>query len=449
MSDYPDSYTCTWFRLGLQRYSSGNPPDPHLPPNVRLYSPGNSFNEHNSFSLPQSLLLGSGNPQRFLPDLESRKAVVHHKAWQFEDVLEAVGLVTDADAHLRAYLMQIYLLQKEWEQADCTGFVAKNIVNVNEAQYRMLQKKIQEILELPVDEAESEFERCVAFIQDVRIDFWRSLGKVVAIAPTSQADLTRPIVDRVANILREAEPNSVGSTLDIVPKSFVEVPDLMFYMNDKTVHQHATYTPQAPGPMIFFCIIAQSQEEFTYETKKMSLAVPHLSQLQGFIIALIMRAEPQALSNCLFQDGTLCDPMECRVLAYCREDFDAFLQCAARSQSIKDWEKEANFMWLTSITWGPKMFPHEGWARFTTTINTIFASYGATAVRDESTEDSTCTLSFWSPEDRLAIVDRLPNDIALRLKLAVLRAAQRVSERVAARRRRGRRDILCRGSARW
>ena len=105
-----------------------------------------------------------------------------------------------------------------------------------------------------------------------RIDFWPKLGKAVVIAPTFQEDMAYSMTKRFGNAFKESELDPIHSTLTIPSDMVVKAPDVHFrFRYNAVVKEAGGDTASTP----FFCIVAQSSEEFLYETKKVRPVLLH------------------------------------------------------------------------------------------------------------------------------------------------------------------------------
>ena len=97
------------------------------------------------------------------------------------------------------------------------------------------------------------------------MDFWPKQGKAVVIAPTFQEDMAYSMTKRFGNAFKESDLNPIQSALTIPSDMVVKAPDVHFSFRYNAVlkepRSNAASTP-------FFCVVAQSSEEFLYETKK-------------------------------------------------------------------------------------------------------------------------------------------------------------------------------------
>lgn len=75
----------------------------------------------------------------------------------------------------------------------------------------------------------------------------------------------------MTKVLREAKGDPLDSTVATLVQSTVNANRVRFRMKFSAVHVDAANHFGALGPMIFFCAVAQTEQEFFYQTHKVRL----------------------------------------------------------------------------------------------------------------------------------------------------------------------------------
>jgi len=249
------------------------------------------------------------------------------------------------------YLKQIQLLQKKWIEAGRMGFVTQDIHGLDEHQFELLKKELDNSWKWELGEKQ-EWKEWVAFLRCVDIDFWHREKKVVVQAPLFKEDFSFGVASNMQRLMNcELLLEDRLPELQIKPQSIVESPRVCFSL------KYSALSPpiDANNNQAFFCIVTQSREEFIYQTRKVALAVDSLQQVQGFLIALLSGVDPGSEDCYHLRSRTYLPPVELAVLSVPRHDFAKFKGRAWLHTSIEDWEEEINFMrFLNDDNWPDK-----------------------------------------------------------------------------------------------
>ncbi|KAH9919274.1 uncharacterized protein B0H18DRAFT_1122638 [Fomitopsis serialis] len=377
----------------------GTPIDPQQPAHIALYSPGHSFEERDHLILPRSLLHDAEGSQPSLVPMSTGPSKslsaglpggIPPKFW---DLLNSGDLKQGEYYRLREHFYEIRKLQLEWEQAGCKGFDIT--VGMNERSYALLQQKLDQSWEWSLGD-EGEHDHWVAFLRCTQLDFWPTLGKAVAIAPTFEEELTYLITNHFAEMFRMSEPEPLASTARTSARSIIKTPDVYFSSRYNTVYKEAIQGNSQPASTPFLCLVAQTVEEFIYNVKKMVSIVESkaLHALQGFILVLVKQADGVVGADRIYHANSLRhlmfnlhtkhgfgDPktppqMECGVLFYGCQQFPDFLVLAKQASTMQHWEK-GNFMWFTGARKGPQAVPSAAWELFEAFVHSTVATYAA------------------------------------------------------------------------
>ena len=81
----------------------------------------------------------------------------------------------------------------------------------------------------------------------------------------------------------------------------------------------------------------------------MSLALPSLHSLHGFLIALVATAPADTDHAKLHKISGMSDYVQCRVLVYQQDDFGDFLARVSPAQTMKMWDEDKHHMVRVSI----------------------------------------------------------------------------------------------------
>ncbi|KAH9932630.1 uncharacterized protein B0H18DRAFT_1115855 [Fomitopsis serialis] len=366
---------------------------------------------------------------------------------QFLGALQAGSAHDECDHKLSTRLLQYLLeLKRGWTHACRLGFVTQDIHNADEKQYHILQNFVVNAWNNKIVSPDAASKSWIAFVRCIRIDFWSAERKIVLIAPTLEEDLTNDIASYMAFVLRESEPDeSFRSTIAGVENSIIETNTLRTVLKCSAVHTDAavdnedrdesevsrTGLPSVLGPLIFFCAVAQTAEEFVYQTSKIAELVNSQPLLQGFLHALI--GPPQATSSTItdYERGPVSERIECRVLLYNRDGFPEFLHRADRAKTPTDWNDDEHHMWLkTTRGREPVTVPSHGWGKFVYHLDSIRLSYAEVAIGARRALPNLRIESFLANEcygeETGASAERVAKDIAMRLALAVTRVVPRM-----------------------
>ncbi|KAH9914241.1 uncharacterized protein B0H18DRAFT_959976 [Fomitopsis serialis] len=426
--------------------ASTNPPG--TPPNevqqlsdVAIRSPGNSFRENDRITGPHTRILAGEMP---LDDMVDSATTFDGLPQQFLGAVQAGSAHDESDRKLSIHLLGYLLeLKREWTHACRRGFVTQDIHGADENQYHILQKFVVNAWNNETASSDVASKSWIAFVRCIRVDFWSAEHKIVLIAPTLEEDLTNDIASYMALVLRQSEPEPFRSTIAAVEDSIVKTDTLQTVLKCSAVHIDAavdnedcdenevsgTGLPSVLGPLVFFCSVAQTAEEFVYQTGKIAELVNSQPLLQGFLHALI--GPPQTTSSATTDYE--CGPgerIECRVLLYNRDDFPQFLHRANKAKTLTDWNHNEHHMWLkTTRGRFPVTVPADGWRNFVQKLETIRMSYAAVATEARRAIPHLgldAFLAGMDTEEGAPFSERVAKDIGMRLAIAVTRVVPRV-----------------------
>ncbi|KAH9841973.1 uncharacterized protein C8Q71DRAFT_739711, partial [Rhodofomes roseus] len=300
------------------------------------------------------------------------------------------------------YFTKIRQLQLEWQSVGYKGFVTKDIA-MGEPLYNVLLKMLDKIWDSGQgdrgdDEGDEgrEHQRWMTFLRCIRVDYWPRERKAVVIAPLFAEDKAFMIANTVATALHEYEPTPGRTALQVCRRNYhVQTADVWCRLMYNAVRIDAMKNTHAEA-CPFFCIVAQTAEEFMYETKKMALIVKSgkLGRILGFIVVLVREAghdiEPaklfksKALNSVTYHmhwkypsSKTIPSPnMECRVLFYTSGEIDDFVGRAGSAVTLEDWERSSNFMWLTGYSCRvASSVPEHAWKQFNHRARRLIMEY--------------------------------------------------------------------------
>ncbi|KAH9913777.1 uncharacterized protein B0H18DRAFT_1126014 [Fomitopsis serialis] len=411
--------------------NDSNPPRTPIssrqPTKVTIQSPGRSFSEQQLIKMPQAVLQGerSRGSLELYPTL-AKLAVPAIPALssglppRFLEWLAARSEIGREERDLMCkYLGDIRQLQFQWYQANRDGFVIRDLIGLSEHAYKLLQHILDETWNCKLGRGqELEFLQWIAFLRCMQIDFRPDLGKGVAIAPTFYEDLTTSITHLVTKVLREAEGDPLCSTVATLVKSTVETPVLHSRPKYSAIHVDAVNHHKALGPMIFFCAMAQTDQEFMYQANKLSLILRYLPSLLGFLIALVRPAPDHADLTKLHKVSGTSEWVQCRVLLYHSDDFPEFQERMSRIHRMEEWETDTHHMWLTSSSGEPQSYPPGAWKPFCDGLDKIVQSHAVSPPKRPFAAFTDKPQHQWllSPEDEAAARRKsLAKDIAVSL----------------------------------
>ncbi|KAH9834239.1 uncharacterized protein C8Q71DRAFT_859896 [Rhodofomes roseus] len=368
------------------------PVDSHLSA-VTLYSPDNSFEQDRIKSLTLSDIHYEGSISRSDKARTFARGVPKPLLTaKFKQLLASLPINAGELHWVSECFTKICQLQLEWQSVGYKGFVTKD-VTMGEHLYNILLKTLDKIWESGEgekgdegDEGRREHQRWMAFLRCIRVDYWPREHKAVVIAPLFVEEKAYIITNTVAKALGEYEPIMGAMTaLHNCRRNYhVNTEDVWCRLMYNALRLDAIKSSHAEA-CPFFCITAQTAEEFMYETKKMALIVKSgkLGRTLRFIVALVREAVHDIEPEKLYKSKALnvitfhtheaypasqdipCPKLECRVLFYTSGEIVDFVRRAETAVTLEDWERSSNFMWLTGYsTRVASTLPELAWKEF-------------------------------------------------------------------------------------
>ncbi|EPS99692.1 hypothetical protein FOMPIDRAFT_1016983 [Fomitopsis schrenkii] len=211
----------------------------------------------------------------------------------------------------------------------------------------------------------------IQFLSATRVDYWGKKEELWAIAPTIADTRALPLTSLMAKFFRESTTDLFLKAVDVVrpgdtlleseqpvaeEEVSIEGVDIFDLRNELVICQY--FGTETWG--IFVCLVAETEEVFLYEVKRMKTMLESSTPLQpmGFMLVVF-----QLITTGNIQDDKPVH-VECHegkvrtgVLTYSESAYADFLERAQQAETLKEWEKSPAFM-LQGHT--PRSSPPEG-----------------------------------------------------------------------------------------
>ncbi|KAH9928607.1 uncharacterized protein B0H18DRAFT_953858 [Fomitopsis serialis] len=304
------------------------------------YSPGSTFTDNLESSPTAIAKLSGGKGGR-------RGPLNHFDNFKALHRFATTHVAQPEDTHLIfGYLRDISTLWEQWVDGGQVGFVVKEILGITEREFLLLQTMVEESWDWEVSE---DLVKYVAFLRTINMDFWPGDGRVVLQAPTFSEDFSINILFDVASMLRLSSAPFNEARPTVAYKTDVKNTDVQFTLRHSAVVKDIE---AVPGTEIFLTLVTDTRQEFVYQMKKCSqiaAALPSLTILQGFIVAMIGPAEATVERHDLYSarrvpPGAASQSMEVCVVVYTSAEFARFRVAASGAMGFEDWVEDPNFM---------------------------------------------------------------------------------------------------------